>query len=1294
MKTDPALSDLSSPTVAQRPATMKATPARMLRWLSGSLLLGLFLSILPLASAEQTTRDLVVCQPTGDLDPNEEVGPIVMNNMRAAEVLAVLQKTSGRVILGGSGLPDARINFNSGTKLSRIDAIFAIESVLSMNGINLISVDDRFVRAVPTRDAGRQGVQLVDALPEEGSSSQFYAKIFNLTHLRRGDAFRAVSPLISGGRQSTAVQMIASDSIFVVDALSNLRTIERVLEQVDRPGDAQHEVYLISLANANVGDVLRNVDLLRRTTHADVLRNTRFFSENRTNQLIVSTTPDLVEKIREIVVQFDEDVAPLTTSRVFHIQHANIFTVHGIVNSMINHQRRVWSQRRFAPTGAFREDSEEEGPLMITGPDEDGEATEDSAPETLPGTGEGGELIMMEGGMPELQFSPYLSIFRDHRANSIIAYGTEADLRRLEALIKELDVERAPYTDSELIFIEHADVRDIGRVISSFINTQRWLFGREGLRTAPETADMAPDEEMQGLRFSNLANVVTDRRSNAILAYGTQGDLHRIRRLVEELDIETAPTLSSRSIALRHAGARVAASLINNVINRQRSALWREGLLGVDRERVPETGDGPEVGMELDGSMRFSSFVSVTADDRTNSLLVSGTRSDLEKIEQLVEEMDTEVTPFTASEVVYLEHSQATTLAGIIARIINTQRVSFRRAGLRTPEELARAEGEEVEVSGTEFSSFATVVADRRINALVIYGTQFDIRRIQRLIEKMDVPVDPATVSEVFKLQYARSDLVVNLLNRIVQGQRRASQRVASFSRIMRAGTDEALRAQIEGDESLQFSEYVTLVADRRSNSVVGYGTPNDLEQLRLLVQQIDVEVAPYTRSKVFRIRHGDAMDVTRTIQQLISNQQAARRREATLQRVFARGRGDDASALGMEGLEDLEGLEGLDFEAEGLQEQLLTVVEEFGPAVLSGEDEALQFSPFVSVVAENRSNSVVVYGTEVDIRQVEVLLEELDVVLPQVRIEVVIAEVSLSDDEVSGLASLGFHYQAPFDPEQPGLGRAGVDTRSMRMDSTGEPVFSTGFTLRDFSLQSVFEVAQRKRNVKVLSAPTIVTTHNRQATINVGESRPVITGTTTSVQANLATRSTIEFRDIGIELRVRPLIGPDSHIQLDIDQVVDTVVDTQTIDGNQQPIIGTRRASSFISVRDLEVIVLGGLQSVDRTQEEGRVFLLGSLPVLGQLFRPTSVREEVRELIIFIKPQLVESTEVAKTLGERELQRSAAGSQIDFFLREGRFENQGRLMIPEELRESGNGQIEAVPFDIEEGSGQEVDHD
>ncbi len=1143
-------------------------------------------TVQPMFATERELPVRNVVKPGAGLDPAERVGPIVLSNMPAPQVFGLLQTYSGRVVLQSAGIPNAQLNFNSQGKMRRDEAIFALENLLLLNGIALMEVDERFIRAIPANQSTRGAPHLLNKLPEDGETAeQVYSKVFPLKHIDSNVAVRYIGPLVSPGGMGTVINLNMSDSILVIDRLSNLEFFENLLETLDRPVETRQEIYYFPANNTNAWQLRSTLLQIRGSTHRVQLNRSLFWVDARTNMLVVSTDPENYEMIKNLVEELDKEVAPLTTSQVFPIRNTNVWTVYRILQGIVNNQQRIFNRMGFYSGERFgRQAQDEEVPFLVT---TDGTApapsTEGAAPgvptsveqrvETMPGLEQLAEQPIMGEGMPELQFSPYLSLYADPQNSSIVVYGTQADMQRVEYLIKELDQRSAPMTESEVFYLEHAEANTLASLIGRTIQIQRSAFRREGLRSGRERQaddELTPDIFEEGFQFSPFASVVADRRSNALLVYGTKEDIRQVKELVERTDIQVAPMTHTKVFPLRHTEVMNMARIVTSIINGQQSRL-RQVQSQSQRMRTRGAGDDPD----LDSDFTEGAY-------------------DL------------------------------------------------------------------------QFSPFAMVIADRRSNTLVAYGTPGDMSHLEDLLKRVDIEVAPVTQSRVFYLEQANANTLASILNRIVQGQQRAMRNVLSLQRQIHNLPDDddddgLAQVLIEGDQTLQFSPYINIVANQRSNSIIVYGTESDVDQLAELIRMNDIKIAPRTSSRTFFIKHAQANTVVRVINPLIQAQLRVRERESTLRRVFLReGEGADSEIGPLEfpASADATGVQDLGY-TEQLTEQLMDPSRDY--------DEDAQFSPYVSLAADERSNSVIAYGTPFDLDQIEALIEQIDRILPQVRIEVVIAEVALVGGASSGLSEFGINYRAPFDPLNPGIGDIGMMAEGDNPAGSQDPFFEGGLSLGRFSLQSVFRVAREKSNVKILSAPTITTTHNRLARINIGEARPIITSTVSNVSSttSLATRSEVEYRDIGIELKVRPLISEGNIIQMELEQIVETVVGTQTIDNNVQPIIGTRRATSFLSIRDQEVLVMGGLQAVESTDREGRVWLLGDIPILGQLFQPTNREQTVRELIIFIRPYIVQSSDEASLLASEALENTAIGEEVEYYLREGNFREQELIRPP-----------------------------
>jgi general secretion pathway protein D len=378
------------------------------------------------------------------------------------------------------------------------------------------------------------------------------------------------------------------------------------------------------------------------------------------------------------------------------------------------------------------------------------------------------------------------------------------------------------------------------------------------------------------------------------------------------------------------------------------------------------------------------------------------------------------------------------------------------------------------------------------------------------------------------------------------------------------------------------------------------------------LIETLDQKSNPNTKTDVIFLRHAEAQAVATLVTSLVTGQTTAAARagntargNTTLNRAPTPAPTSSSSAAAA------------------------------AAAAAAGASQfgADEFSNNLTVLPDIRSNSIVVSGTTDDLRLLAELIEKVDIVLPQVRIEVVIVEVKLSDNETNGFNTLGLTVT---NGKLTGVGGTGGGFNVNGVPATANTLLPANNTAinasqgtlapnSDLSATIGLTTTPRIGDLKVLSVPAITTTHNKEATIFVGESRPVITGATIAPQTGQVT-SQVSQRDIGIQLRVLPLIGKDGSVQLQVSQSVEDILGSTRLDGNDQPIIGRRTTDSFVSAMSGEIVVLGGLQRTIETKSTTR---LGPIPFLGDLFGSSTVLEEKQELIIFLRPYVLNNSAV-----------------------------------------------------------------
>ena len=489
---------------------------------------------------------------------------------------------------------------------------------------------------------------------------------------------------------------------------------------------------------------------------------------------------------------------------------------------------------------------------------------------------------------------------------------------------------------------------------------------------------------------------------------------------------------------------------------------------------------------------------------------------------------------------------------------------------------LKHANGQEVvvQIQGMLNSTLGTPsVFFSRNNAILVTDSIMNLQKIETLLAQLDRPQLDAIATKLYNLKHAMATDMVNKLTALLRTP--AANGAAPF----------------------RLSTGTSFTADERTNRVIVMGSADQHPFFDKLIESLDATSDPNTKTDVVFLRHANATETASLLTQLITGQTRAAstanggRSTTGTNRVTTPTPAAPATGAA----------------AAGSQQ--------------NGADE---FSTMVTVIADVRSNSIVVSGTKDDLRLLHDLIDKVDVVLPQVRVEVVIAEVTLTSNDSSGITALGMTVtngkltgvNGTLFGGAGGVTGIGGGAAALAPNGTLTGIVNLGTSS-----------TPTKNDLNVLSVPAITTSHNKEATIFVGESRPVITGTqSTGGTAGLVASSTVSQRDIGIQLKVLPLIGKDGSVQLQVTQQVEDVLGSVTIDGNDQPVIGRRSTDSFVSAMSGEIIVLGGLQRSNDTTTKNR---LGPIPIIGDLLGGSSKTKTRTELLIFLRPYVLNNSAV-----------------------------------------------------------------
>jgi general secretion pathway protein D len=310
-----------------------------------------------------------------------------------------------------------------------------------------------------------------------------------------------------------------------------------------------------------------------------------------------------------------------------------------------------------------------------------------------------------------------------------------------------------------------------------------------------------------------------------------------------------------------------------------------------------------------------------------------------------------------------------------------------------------------------------------------------------------------------------------------------------------------------------------------------------------------------------------------------------------------------------------------------------------------------------VRITADTVNNTLLIYADQGNYRIIEATLQQVDQPQLQVAIDATIAEVTLSDE-------LSYGVQAFLTSRNLGLGTDNgsiLNTQAVAAPTTTATTTAAGvagtvtsaFINRAFpgfnfligseaQPSAILDALHTVTNVKVLSNPSLVVVNNQAATLQVGDSVPVSTGSATVLTTSNTVVNTIDYRNTGIILRVSPRINANGNVRLDVEQEISNV--SAATAASLTPTVSERKVKSSISVAAGQTVLLAGLISEQQNLNRSGIPLLDQIPGLGNAFSYQDKTKTRTELIIFIRPQIIRDSMDAHYVAE-ELRSKLRGS-------------------------------------------------
>jgi general secretion pathway protein D len=469
-------------------------------------------------------------------------------------------------------------------------------------------------------------------------------------------------------------------------------------------------------------------------------------------------------------------------------------------------------------------------------------------------------------------------------------------------------------------------------------------------------------------------------------------------------------------------------------------------------------------------------------------------------------------------------------------------------------------------------------------NALIITDTRANVARMNELVVQLDKI--GVTHTDVIPLRYANAADIVAMLSQLEKP---------------------------DPNRGMTTSPPV-IVADKRTNAVVISGDDLTRQRLKLLVDDLDRPQSKNSNVRVEYLQYAKAEDVAKVLSGMIQSL----------------GQGKSA---------------------------------EGAPA--NAAPPAVQ--------ADEATNSVLITADIDTMDTMLSIIDSLDIRRAQVLVEAIIVEITGNNAKEIGIEWMYQADDAGFGGFTSGGALGSVAGPALNMlgnpndnkalgalaggiVSAKAPVFGVGRLGKQIDFLSVLKLLQTTESTNILSTPSLLTTDNSEASILVGQQVPFVTGSFSGVNSGTGTTgnnsfaspfNTVNREDVGIKLQVTPHINEGDSMVLDIEQEISSVIGN-TQNSPNGPTTSKREIKTQILAGDGQTVVLGGLIEDQVNKGDSRVPVLGSIPVLGHLFRTQSATKRKTNLLIFLKPTIIRTNEVL-TGATAEKYRTIRNEQIEF---------------------------------------------
>ena len=472
-------------------------------------------------------------------------------------------------------------------------------------------------------------------------------------------------------------------------------------------------------------------------------------------------------------------------------------------------------------------------------------------------------------------------------------------------------------------------------------------------------------------------------------------------------------------------------------------------------------------------------------------------------------------------------------------------------------------------------------------NTLILTDYADNVRRLLKIIERIDQPGSAEVV--IIPLEHASALDMAQLLGKLTDNVT-----------VQVGQAPQPQQAQLAAGSG---ANHVSIVPDLRTNSLlVRTDNQGRLNQVRTLIAKLDVRARAGGNTRVVYLRNAEAAKMVETLRGLMAGEQ--------------RSAAPQAAPAGAQ------------------------------PAAAASANKA----EASLIQADEASNALIISAPDAVYNNLRAVIEKLDIRRAQVYVEALIAEIS-----TDRAAQFGFQWAAGVPSGQGGV--VGVQNFSVGTSLTnviasgltsGVPDLGSGLalaflgqkiTLPDgrevYGVGALAKALESDGDVNILSTPNLLTLDNSEAKIVIAQNVPFLTGkfttpvaTGTTTTAGVNPFATIERKDVGLTLKIKPQITEGNSIKLQISQETSNVAPASAVPGAQDITTNKRTLDTTVLVDNGFTIALGGLIQDTVSEQAQAVPFLGRIPLIGELFKYRERKKSKTNLMVFLRPVIVRNVE------------------------------------------------------------------